>query len=337
MSWWDRAKENVHKKFKEVAVDLTGPMTSSKFLTEGKLTPEEFVQAGDLLVYKCKTWTWQGGDPAKAVSYLPPDKQYLVTKKVPCYMRASTLEKCALDYSNQEVSVEGDDGWVETHVGRSQTEDEIEEIPTEISSSNTSSSSAAKKEDNKKSKEEEEDDDDEPCDMETFNEDNLEEEEDPGTLQKGSSTASGSSASASSASSSSSSSSSSSGADDTIVRTRTYDMTITYDPYYATPKVWLFGYDESGQELKPEEVFQDISQDHAQKTVTLDKHPHQPGEVAHAYIHPCRHSEVMKKLIERQVESGRTPRVDQYLFLFLKFLSAVIPTIEYDYTVEFNI
>ena len=29
-----------------------------------------------------------------------------------------------------------------------------------------------------------------------------------------------------------------------ILRTRTYDMSITYDKYYQTPRVWLFGYDE---------------------------------------------------------------------------------------------
>jgi len=32
--------------------------------------------------------------------------------------------------------------------------------------------------------------------------------------------------------------------EDMIVKTRTYDISITYDKYYQTPKVWLFGYDE---------------------------------------------------------------------------------------------
>jgi ubiquitin-like-conjugating enzyme ATG3 len=31
---------------------------------------------------------------------------------------------------------------------------------------------------------------------------------------------------------------------DLILKTRTYDISITYDKYYQTPKVWLFGYDE---------------------------------------------------------------------------------------------
>jgi len=117
-----------------------------------------------------------------------------------------------------------------------------------------------------------------------------------------------------------------------IIKTRTYDLHMTYDKYYQTPKVWLFGYDENGQPLQPKAVFMDISQDHAKKTVTIDNHPHL--NLSCAYIHPCRHSAVMKKIVHRQMESGKEPRVDQYLFLFLKFLSAVIPTIEYDYTIE---
>lgn len=31
---------------------------------------------------------------------------------------------------------------------------------------------------------------------------------------------------------------------DEIIRTRTYDLYITYDKYYQTPRLWLFGYDE---------------------------------------------------------------------------------------------
>lgn len=34
------------------------------------------------------------------------------------------------------------------------------------------------------------------------------------------------------------------GNDDNILKTRTYDLTISYDKYYQTPRVWLFGYDE---------------------------------------------------------------------------------------------
>ena len=29
-----------------------------------------------------------------------------------------------------------------------------------------------------------------------------------------------------------------------VLQTRTYDLNITYDKYYQTPRLWLFGYDE---------------------------------------------------------------------------------------------
>ena len=45
--------------------------TSSAFLEKGVLTPEEFVAAGDELVFKCPTWSWEAGDPDKARSHLP--------------------------------------------------------------------------------------------------------------------------------------------------------------------------------------------------------------------------------------------------------------------------
>jgi len=119
---------------------------------------------------------------------------------------------------------------------------------------------------------------------------------------------------------------------DNVLKTRTYDLTICYDQYHQTPRVWLLGYDENKQPLKPEAVLQDISQDHANKTVTIANHPHLG--IPMAYIHPCKHAQVMKKIIEQIKDHGKVPRVDQYLFIFLKILHAAIPTIEYDYTIS---
>lgn len=34
---------------------------------------------------------------------------------------------------------------------------------------------------------------------------------------------------------------------DSVVHTRTYDLHITYDKYYQTPRLWVVGYDEVGQ------------------------------------------------------------------------------------------
>lgn len=80
---------------------------------QGLLTPEEFVRAGDQLVSKCSTWQWYAcvraifspsyflpinqlltsrrsfiscrasGEKSLAKSYLPPNKQFLITRNVP--------------------------------------------------------------------------------------------------------------------------------------------------------------------------------------------------------------------------------------------------------------
>lgn len=122
--------------------------------------------------------------------------------------------------------------------------------------------------------------------------------------------------------------------DGAIVSTRTYDLNITYDNYYRTPRLWLYGYDEKRQPLSMEAMYEDISQDHAKKTVTMEAHPHLPGPPM-ASVHPCRHAEVMKKIIQTVTEGGGELGVHMYLIVFLKFVQAVIPTIEYDYTQNF--
>ena len=105
--------------------------------------------------------------------------------------------------------------------------------------------------------------------------------------------------------------------------------------YYQCARVWLYGYSEDRQPLTSEQVLEDISADHALKTVTLEAHPHTShGAGLHASIHPCKHASVMHKLCSELVASGREVRPDQYLFLFLKFISCVIPTIEYDHTIS---
>ena len=100
-------------------------------------------------------------------------------------------------------------------------------------------------------------------------------------------------------------------------------------------RVWLYGYSEDRQPLTQGQILEDISTDHALKTVTLEAHPHTShGAGLHASIHPCKHASVMHKLCSEIMSSGREVRTDQYLFLFLKFISCVIPTIEYDHTIS---
>ncbi|MGH0158234.1 UNVERIFIED_CONTAM: hypothetical protein FKN15_053750 [Acipenser sinensis] len=75
--------------------------------------------------------------------------------------------------------------------------------------------------------------------------------------------------------------------EDAILQTRTYDLYINYDKYYQTPRLWLFGYDEDRQPLTVDQMYEDISQDHVKKTVTIENHPHLPPP-AMCSVHPCR-------------------------------------------------
>ena len=68
------------------------------------------------------------GDASKARDYLPADKQYLLTRGVPCLRRASTLAYTDADEDAERLlsfadpkdgAAGGAEEWVETHAGRS--------------------------------------------------------------------------------------------------------------------------------------------------------------------------------------------------------------------------
>merc|ERR1719228_1884853 len=119
-----------------------------------------------------------------------------------------------------------------------------------------------------------------------------------------------------------------------ILSTRTYDLNITYDKYYQTPRLWPFGYDEKRKPLSVDQMYEDFSADHANKTITMETHPHLPGP-PQASVHPCKHAQTMKKLVDQITEGGGELGVHLYLIVFLKFVQAIIPTIEYDFTQNF--
>lgn len=73
-----------------------------------------------------------------------------------------------------------------------------------------------------------------------------------------------------------------------------------------------------------------ISQDHAHKTVTVETFPHLSADLAS--VHPCKHAAVMKKIIDQYSTSEKEIRVDQYLVIFLKFMSSIMPSVDYDHT-----
>jgi ubiquitin-like-conjugating enzyme ATG3 len=96
---------------------------NSTFRNTGQITPEEFLEAGDFLVYKFPTWSWSDAShPSKRVSYLPEGKQFLVTRGVPCHRRLNEHfagEDAAEDAIIKDGFVGGeagddDDGWLRT-------------------------------------------------------------------------------------------------------------------------------------------------------------------------------------------------------------------------------
>jgi ubiquitin-like-conjugating enzyme ATG3 len=276
---------------------------TSAFLDKGVLTPEEFVQAGDELVFKCPTWTWETGDPKKVKPYLPADKQYLVTRNVPCQNRVSAMENMIA------TDGEGDEGdWLVSHViqHNDDIEDDFDILDDEgevIIKEKPEEKVAA-------------DEDDEYADMADFEDDNIMEDEAAvATAPKDDN-------------------------DSNLLKVRTYDLSITYDKYYQTPRVWMMGYTAvSNQPLTGAQMMEDVITDYANRTVTIENHPHVSGP--HASIHPCQHGKVMKTIVRNLIKTSsgdggeaeeEGPSVILYLFIFLKFVSSIIPTINYDFT-----
>ena len=64
---------------------------------------------------------------------------------------------------------------------------------------------------------------------------------------------------------------------DATIRVRQYDLSITYDYYHRTPRLWLQGYSEEGNLLTQVQMYEDIMADYAKKTVTFESHPKLPG------------------------------------------------------------
>jgi len=100
---------------------LTPINHNSNFSKTGEISPEEFVLAGDYLVHKFPTWEWGTSPKSLQKPFLPPDKQFLVTRKVPSYQRANSYLGGDVDGDESggfedEEEVEGDDGdgWVKS-------------------------------------------------------------------------------------------------------------------------------------------------------------------------------------------------------------------------------
>ncbi|SGY15147.1 BQ5605_C013g07267 [Microbotryum silenes-dioicae] len=107
---------------------LSPVLRDSKFKESGRLTPDEFVAAGDYLVYKFPTWSWQAAkEDGKTRDFLPKEKQYLMQRNVPCLRRVSQLAfggggadedaETMMSFAQDLDGRGADDGedWVATH------------------------------------------------------------------------------------------------------------------------------------------------------------------------------------------------------------------------------
>lgn len=235
---------------------FTPVLTQTAFLERGVLTPDEFVKACDHFIACFPSWEWCSGDPKGICNYLPKNKQFLITRRVPSYHRVVQNDKTVISESTVECD------WQDTMIYN-------------------------------------------PDDSSEKNMQHIDDIEDLETMSCN------------------------------IIKCRRYDISITYDKYYQTPRCWLTGVNEDGNPLTVDELFMDIIKDYADKTVTIESHPHL--FTPHIYIHPCRHAQVMKHMIDNMINNENTPRVEQYMFLFIKFIQSVIPTIEYDYTTDVQI
>ncbi|CRG99264.1 autophagy-related protein 3, putative [Plasmodium relictum] len=274
--------------------------STSSFIKNGTLTPTEFVDAGDFLVHKFKTWEWQEADIDRAVSYLPEGKQFLITRNVPCKQRLKDLNHIMNDLKIVENE------WIHPSYEEDNNATDINEYLYNVPLCAS------------KSREEKHyDNDDDAIDINNFDiEDSILKENDPASVDNSShyfrNIQNGN-----------------------TMKIRTYDVSITYDKYYQTPRIWLFGYNENGNPLNSEEIFEDVLADYSYKTVTYDPHP--CTGVMTASIHPCRHADAMLKIIKNWINDGKEPRHDLYLLFLLKFISGVIPSIEYDFTADIEI
>lgn len=138
---------------------------TSTFRETGQITPEEFVLAGDFLVFKFPSWQWvDASSPSKRVPYLPDGKQFLVTRGVPCNRRlddnfageAGQDETIVRDGFGAGEGDADDDGWLRTGGMAASQEAKVRDVRTVDESGNLG---AAEDEDEIPDMEDDEDDD----------------------------------------------------------------------------------------------------------------------------------------------------------------------------------
>ena len=230
----------IFKGFQDVVSKIKPTMKESKFYEEGKLTPEEYVAAGDYLVKKCPTWKWCSAKKEYYNKSLPEDKQYLLTR-VRSKMRASDYLK---NNNTKEKIIEGD--WVDADLenkpkSENKKAEDIDLDALEEKGKKKVEVAEVKNDDDdfviegEEEPKEEKKDEKKADDFEIVDEDDCKEKDQAGVL-----------------------------------KTREYEVTVTYDFYYCVPRMWLMGYNEKGIPLTDDEMKEDIMPEYRNKTCTIE-------------------------------------------------------------------
>lgn len=102
---------------------------------------------------------------------------------------------------------------------------------------------------------------------------------------------------------------------------RYYDVSITYDLYYETPRIWLLGFDQFGMPLKHDDMLMDVPSVYAGRTVTVSRHPYTSR--FNLTVHPCYQMEAIK----RESQRNNTTNAVHAIPFALKIWASVLPSI----------
>jgi ubiquitin-like-conjugating enzyme ATG3 len=119
---------------------------------------------------------------------------------------------------------------------------------------------------------------------------------------------------------------------DNLDKSHYYNVSITYDQYYRTPRIWFEGIDSGGSVLSQEEIYSDFMVEYIKVSLTLETHPIM--NMNYISVHPCKHAFAMQKMFAFELEKKNESevKIEDYIVHFLKFASCVIPQLEFDKT-----
>jgi ubiquitin-like-conjugating enzyme ATG3 len=111
-----------------------------------------------------------------------------------------------------------------------------------------------------------------------------------------------------------------------------YNVYITYDQYYRTPRIWFVGSSIDGCKLSQKETYKDFMPEYLNISLTMELNP--ILNMHCTSVHPCKHAYAMQRMFAYDMENKDTSeiRIENYLVYFLKFASSVIPQLEFDRT-----